>query len=163
MVSDENDSTDIFVRDLRSATTERANVSISDAEAEGGGAAPAIDGSGRYIGFQSTAANLVAGDTNGRQDVFIRDRPPPVVGKSVGAVPESGTVLYSLPRGARLAASVPGLKGRRFVALREARTLPVGTLLDTRKGRIRVTSATGRADATQSGSCLLYTSPSPRD
>lgn len=33
-----------------------------------------ISGDGRYVAFDSTATNLVAGDTNGVRDVFVRDR-----------------------------------------------------------------------------------------
>ncbi len=32
-----------------------------------------ISANGRYVAFTSTASNLVAGDTNGKQDVFVRD------------------------------------------------------------------------------------------
>jgi Tol biopolymer transport system component len=35
--------------------------------------APAISHDGRFIAFESTASNLVAGDANGFKDVFIRD------------------------------------------------------------------------------------------
>ncbi len=34
---------------------------------------PAINGNGRFVAFQSYASNLVAKDTNGTQDVFVRD------------------------------------------------------------------------------------------
>jgi Tol biopolymer transport system component len=34
----------------------------------------AISGDGRYVAFESAAANLVAGDTNGATDVFLVDR-----------------------------------------------------------------------------------------
>jgi Tol biopolymer transport system component len=34
----------------------------------------AISGDGRYVAFSSFASNLVAGDTNGHADVFVRDR-----------------------------------------------------------------------------------------
>ena len=34
---------------------------------------PALSGSGRYIVFLSDASNLVPGDTNGTQDVFLYD------------------------------------------------------------------------------------------
>jgi len=34
---------------------------------------PALSGDGRYVGFVSNATNLVAGDTNGSTDVFLRD------------------------------------------------------------------------------------------
>ena len=34
----------------------------------------AISSDGRYVAFESAASNLVAGDTNGFRDVFVRDR-----------------------------------------------------------------------------------------
>lgn len=34
---------------------------------------PSISFDGRYVAFQSTASNLVSGDTNGFRDVFLRD------------------------------------------------------------------------------------------
>src|SRR5206468_1530708 len=36
---------------------------------------PAISADGRFVAFTSLSTNLVAGDTNGWQDVFVRDRP----------------------------------------------------------------------------------------
>jgi Tol biopolymer transport system component len=39
-----------------------------------GGAWPAISDDGRFVAFSSLASNLVAGDTNGVTDVFVRDR-----------------------------------------------------------------------------------------
>jgi hypothetical protein len=35
---------------------------------------PTISADGRYVGFPSSASNLVPGDTNGTDDVFVRDR-----------------------------------------------------------------------------------------
>jgi Tol biopolymer transport system component len=35
---------------------------------------PAISADGRYVAFQSSATNLVSGDTNGVSDIFLRDR-----------------------------------------------------------------------------------------
>ena len=35
---------------------------------------PAISADGRFVAFSSDASNLVAGDTNGRGDIFVRDR-----------------------------------------------------------------------------------------
>lgn len=34
---------------------------------------PAISADGRYVSFSSSAPNLVAGDTNGVSDIFLRD------------------------------------------------------------------------------------------
>jgi Tol biopolymer transport system component len=75
--SDSNGCVDVFVRDLQSGTTER--VSVDSAGAEGHGdtwdnCMPSISEEGRYVAFVSFAGNLVAGDTNGFRDVFVRDR-----------------------------------------------------------------------------------------
>jgi hypothetical protein len=44
-----------------------------------------ISADGRYIAFESTATNLVPGDTNGFQDVFVRDQgAPPIVASCFG-------------------------------------------------------------------------------
>jgi Tol biopolymer transport system component len=52
-------------------------VSISSSERQTNGptyCCPAISAHGRHIAFESEATNLVAADTNGRVDVFVRDR-----------------------------------------------------------------------------------------
>src|SRR4051812_46273240 len=68
------DGFDIYVRDRQRGTTERASVSSSGAPARSVSHAPSISGDGRFVAFESDAANLVAGDTNGRIDVFVHDR-----------------------------------------------------------------------------------------
>src|SRR4051794_27153291 len=76
VAGDTNGRCDIFVRDNDSGAIER--VSVSSAEAEGSGGAgcerPAISGDGRYVAFSSNADGLVADDTAGNLDVFVRDR-----------------------------------------------------------------------------------------
>lgn len=56
------------------ATTSRVSVSSSEAQANGGSSSPSTSAGGRYVVFTSDASNLVGGDTNGDQDVFVRDR-----------------------------------------------------------------------------------------
>ena len=51
----------------------RISVSSSGTQASGDGAATSISGDGRYVTFLSAANNLVAGDTNGVNDIFVRD------------------------------------------------------------------------------------------
>jgi len=41
---------------------------------------PAISADARYVSFESDATNLVPGDTNGRTDVYLRDRGAPASG-----------------------------------------------------------------------------------
>ena len=75
---DTNGKWDVFVRDRVDGSTERVSTSRSGVEgnydsgsADGGAA---ISADGRFVAFWSRATNLVAGDTNSRCDVFVRDR-----------------------------------------------------------------------------------------
>lgn len=52
---------------------ERVSVSSSGAEANDFNGQPAVSGNGRYVAFQSKAFNLVPGDTNQKEDVFVHD------------------------------------------------------------------------------------------
>jgi hypothetical protein len=54
--------------------TTRVSVDSSGNQANNGATYPAISSDGRFVAFVSGANNLVPGDTNGRQDVFVRDR-----------------------------------------------------------------------------------------
>ena len=56
------------------AVTSRASVNSAEQQANGGSFGLAISRGGRFVAFDSEASNLVAGDTNGTQDVFVRDR-----------------------------------------------------------------------------------------
>jgi Tol biopolymer transport system component len=88
VTGDTNRAVDVFVRDRQAGTTTR--VSLSDAGAEGDcdSTTVAISATGRFVAFNSSASNLVAGHTNGATDVFLRDRDTDVDGifDEVGAV-----------------------------------------------------------------------------
>jgi Tol biopolymer transport system component len=71
---DTNSTRDVFVRDLQRGETTRVSVSTSGTEANGDSVAPAISSDGRYVAFASAATNLVDGDTNDANDIFVRDR-----------------------------------------------------------------------------------------
>jgi hypothetical protein len=65
----------VFVRDRVKGETERVSVSSDGMPAGGGGSdRPFISGDGRYVVFNSHASNLVPGDTNNEEDLFLRDR-----------------------------------------------------------------------------------------
>src|SRR5204863_3370087 len=74
VAGDANGVSDIFVHDLQSGTTERISVDGSGTEGNGDSFGPTISGDGRYVAFRSDSSNLVPGDTNGIDDVFVRDR-----------------------------------------------------------------------------------------
>ena len=71
---DTNGYSDIFVHDRQTGITSRVSVAGGGTQGNGDSAQPAISADGRYVAFDSTATNLVGGDTNGAADVFVRDR-----------------------------------------------------------------------------------------
>jgi hypothetical protein len=72
VTGDTNGVYDVFVRDLQSGTTTLVSISGSTLS-NGQSQNPAISSDGRYVAFESDGANLVAGDTNGTRDVFVKD------------------------------------------------------------------------------------------
>ncbi|MFN0009306.1 MAG: TolB family protein [Planctomycetota bacterium] len=74
VAGDTNSLGDVFVRDRQAGTTERVSISSTGAQADSSSIDPIISGDGRYVAFKSWASNLVAGDTNADEDVFVHDR-----------------------------------------------------------------------------------------
>jgi hypothetical protein len=70
----------IFVRDTCTGgpqscvpATSLASTGLDGQLADGDSTSPSISADGRYVAFVSSATNLVDGDTNGVDDVFVRD------------------------------------------------------------------------------------------
>jgi Tol biopolymer transport system component len=84
VAGDTNAAFDIFVRDRdpdgngifdeANGVTTRVSLDSQGNEGNGHSFWPAISADGRYVAFESLASNLVAGDTNGLDDVFLHDR-----------------------------------------------------------------------------------------
>jgi Tol biopolymer transport system component len=88
---DTNNAPDVFVRDRRTGKTVRVSVATGGAQGQakpvlcgtlpvdvgvgyaGGASEPAISANGRYVAFMSCFDNLVAGDTNLLDDIFVHD------------------------------------------------------------------------------------------
>ena len=94
-----------------------------------------------------TAAEVAA--ISGRT---LADLPVPEVGEEVNVEVASGRVRVAVSaatiRGGRAGASQRGLN---FVPLEDARQIPTGSFLDTKRGTIEMVSATGSGSRTQSG------------
>jgi Tol biopolymer transport system component len=73
MADDTNNTRDVFVRDLIGGTTTLVSASLNGGSGNGASRSPVMTPDGRYVAFVSAATNLVAGDTNGIPDVFVRD------------------------------------------------------------------------------------------
>jgi len=78
--NDTNGFTDVFLRDtcigapagcVPSVT--RVSVATDGTQSNGFSHSPAISANGRYVAFESDADNLVPGDTNQFDDIFVRD------------------------------------------------------------------------------------------
>ncbi len=74
VANDTNGTTDSYIYDRQTGAIERVSVSTAGVQGNGSSTAPAVSADGRYVAFTSNATNLVAGDTNGKADVFVRDR-----------------------------------------------------------------------------------------
>ena len=74
VAGDTNGKKDIFLRDRKLSTTERVSIATGGGQAGGSSYAPVVSSDGRYVAFMSEATTLVAGDTNGTWDIFVRDR-----------------------------------------------------------------------------------------
>lgn len=70
---DRNNSEDVFVHDRQTGETVLVSVSSGGVQGDDDSYRPAISGNGRYVVFQSDAANLVSGDDNGVTDIFLHD------------------------------------------------------------------------------------------
>ncbi|MGB8861757.1 MAG: hypothetical protein WCC60_21055, partial [Ilumatobacteraceae bacterium] len=74
VTGDTNAVDDIFLYDRITAATTRVNVATGGAQVVGDhSTAPSVSNDGRYITFQTGAANLVPGDANGTNDIFLHD------------------------------------------------------------------------------------------
>lgn len=72
--SDTNGLSDVYVRDVQAGPTVRVSESSAGAEGDTDSYPGGISDNGRYVAFRSYATNLVSGDTNGMDDIFLRDR-----------------------------------------------------------------------------------------
>ncbi|MBI1848899.1 MAG: PD40 domain-containing protein [Planctomycetes bacterium] len=89
---------DVFVFDRQTGTTSRVSVGAFGEESNDqsgaseyfGSPTIAISQDGRFVAYPSKATNLVPGDTNGRMDLFVRDR----LDCESGDVAQSTNVLH---------------------------------------------------------------------
>ncbi|MGG5822954.1 TolB family protein [Falsiroseomonas sp. HW251] len=72
---DTNGNPDVFVKDLSTGAIVRANTSAADEETHifAGFSALSLSANGTKVAFITSASNLVPGDTNGVEEVFVKD------------------------------------------------------------------------------------------
>lgn len=88
--SDGNGVHDVFVRDRLSGITTIESVNTTGQEANDYSQNPSISDDGSKLAFESPATDIIANDTNGQFDVFVRDR---IAGMTEAASVNSSEVL----------------------------------------------------------------------
>jgi Tol biopolymer transport system component len=73
VTGDTNNFRDIFVYDTQTNTTRRVSVNSQGNQGNSSSFSSAISADGRYVAFESYASNLVTGDTNNVNDIFVYD------------------------------------------------------------------------------------------
>ncbi|MGH7292919.1 MAG: TolB family protein, partial [Myxococcota bacterium] len=84
VASDTNGQSDIFLRDRCVSngvavpacipSTERVSLTETDGEVDGDSESPDVSADGRYVSFESSGTNLVAGASSGIVHIYVRDR-----------------------------------------------------------------------------------------
>lgn len=85
--------THAYVTDRTTGLTRKVSVSSTRQDAVYDASHPQISGDGRYVSFDSYASNLVVGDTNDRNDIFVHDVLTGIterVGEGMGGVQANG-------------------------------------------------------------------------
>lgn len=70
---DTNNLTDVFVRDRQLGQTLVVSISSSGILGNSSSYQPSISANGLFVAFSSAASNIVLNDTNGFDDIFVRD------------------------------------------------------------------------------------------
>ena len=73
VAEDFDSASDIYLKDMQTGELTLVTVNANGIKANGASLTPSISDDGHLIAFRSAADNLVAGDDNGRPDIFVFD------------------------------------------------------------------------------------------
>src|SRR5581483_1372345 len=73
VAGDANGLTDVFLRAVASGPTTRVSVDATNGDPNGASAAVTIDRDGRFVAYATAATDVIATDTNGADDIYLRD------------------------------------------------------------------------------------------
>jgi Tol biopolymer transport system component len=74
VVGDTNGTWDIFVHDRQTGQTTRVSVASDGTQGNAESWDPSISSDGRHVAFSSYASNLVSGDANGHEHIYVHDQ-----------------------------------------------------------------------------------------
>lgn len=70
---DTNNKSDIFLKNLKTGELRLISSNQQGVQGNGHSSHPLLSHDGRWLAFESDASNLVANDTNGKRDIFMKD------------------------------------------------------------------------------------------
>lgn len=73
VTGDSNGNADVFLHDRKKGTTTRVSVATGGVQTDGSSFEPCVSNNGRWVSWDSDGDDLVAGDTNGTDDMFVHD------------------------------------------------------------------------------------------
>ncbi|MBL9138324.1 MAG: PD40 domain-containing protein [Verrucomicrobiales bacterium] len=169
VAEDRNRRSDVFVRDIAAGTNLAASLALGGGSTGNGSSRfPVMSSDGRWVTFVSDAPDLVAGDTNHLDDVFVRDLTSGVTTlvsrqqNGAQAPGPSSTFLASADAAwivfGTTAADLDGQVAERFLLFDRAQNLvrPVGTNVFARTGP---NPRQARAGLSPDGQWLVYYGP----
>ena len=161
VAGDTNNALDVFIHNRTAGTTTRVSLKAASTQTNDNSWSPTVSADGRYVAFYSYATNLVTGDTNGTSDVFVRDMTAKTTARV--SVSSAGVQGNSWSEGPQISDN-----GRYVSFTSDADNLVTGdvngnTDVFIRDRQTSTTTLVSRDAAGNLASCLLYTSPSPRD
>jgi len=97
-VNDSNGQPDVFLRHVDSGITETVSIDLGGTRtASGASENPSVSQAGRWVAFESLAADLIVGDTNAQRDIFVRDMQLGIterVSMSTGGIATDGNCFH---------------------------------------------------------------------
>ena len=139
VAGDTNNASDVFVRDLVNGTTILVSANTNGVGGNGDSSSSVMTPDGRYVAFTSAASDLVAGDTNGIPDVFVRDLQSGTTRRvSVGAMSTGSTTLANTSDSPAITPDATGnvnssARAGDFLANHQAMTAPTTKMADKRR------------------------------
>ncbi|MEG3146486.1 pre-peptidase C-terminal domain-containing protein, partial [Sphingomonas sp. RT2P30] len=74
VAGDTNGARDVFVFDRNTSTIERVSIASGGAQSNSGSESVTISGDGRFVAYSSAATNLIPGEVNSQQNIYVYDR-----------------------------------------------------------------------------------------
>jgi Ca2+-binding RTX toxin-like protein len=110
---DTNFRFDMFVRDTLTNTTTRVSVDSAGNPGNSSSSSPSISADGRFVAFASESSNIVPGDTNNNNDIFVADisSTPKVINGTPGNDNQTGTSGNDIINGSEGDDVLIGLRG----------------------------------------------------